>query len=121
MEPVEIAMKEAARRLVVPLILSVVATAANAYAAQDGDATADGKGASAFDSPVRPWVWPTVGRVFPRDVREEWAILKILLRMSLEQMDAITAGFALRANGPLRVDIADLRLAQDADGQETCF
>ena len=93
MKSIEIAMKDAARRVVVPLILSVAAMTANAHAAsgdedKDGMAyggTAYGKGDPAFDSPVHPWIWPRVGRVFPYNPREEWAILRVLWRMSLEQ------------------------------------
>lgn len=89
MKSIEVAIREAARRTIVPLILSAVAMAANANAAHaaadDDDGRPHDRGASAFDSPVHPGIWPTVGPVFPRDREEERAILSILVRMSLEQ------------------------------------
>jgi beta-glucosidase len=54
----------------------------------------------------------------------DWTELRVSLscfESAGAQMDAITAGLALRADGPLVVEIADARLVQDTDGQETCF
>jgi beta-glucosidase len=60
----------------------------------------------------------------PFAMATDWTELRVSLSCFASagaQMDTITAGLALRADGPLVVEIGDARLVQDTDGQETCF